>query len=73
MPESPAPVRVRLAIYNSAGQRVRVLLDGQIVRSGKHEVAWDGRDELGRKAASGIYLYRLEGATMITKQMALLK
>jgi len=73
VPESPEPVKVRLAIYNSAGQRIRVLLDGQIVRSGKHEVAWDGRDELGRKAASGIYLYRLEGAAMLTKQMALVK
>ncbi len=73
VPESPEPVRVRLAIYNSAGQKVRVLLDGQIVGSGKHEVAWDGRDELGRKAATGIYLYRLEGAAMLTKQMALLK
>ena len=67
---------VRLAIYNTAGQMVRLLLDDQEVRPGNHEVLWDGRDEHGRKAASGVYLYRVEGGgtrAVITKRMTLLK
>ena len=75
VPPSPGAAIIRLAIYNIAGQRVRVLFDGrQAVQSGRHEAVWDGRDESGRKAASGIYLYRLEGAaTVITRRMVLLK
>ena len=28
--------------------------------AGEHRLTWDGRDELGRVAASGVYVYRLE-------------
>ncbi|MBE0566737.1 MAG: flagellar hook assembly protein FlgD, partial [Krumholzibacteria bacterium] len=30
--------------------------------AGTHEVSWDGRDERGGRAASGIYLVRLTTA-----------
>ncbi len=72
---SASGARIRLAIYNTAGQMVRLLLDDQEVRSGSHEVLWDGRDADGRKAASGVYLYRVEGGAGagITKRMTLLK
>ncbi len=50
---------VRLAIYNTLGQRVRTLVDGLMPR-GAHRVQWDGRDERGRLVAKGIYFYRLE-------------
>ena len=49
---------VHLAVYNAVGQRTRVLVDG-IQATGRHTVTWDGRDDAGRRVASGLYLYRL--------------
>ncbi|KAA3655674.1 MAG: DUF362 domain-containing protein [Calditrichaeota bacterium] len=46
---------VELAIYNARGQHVRTLVNRSI-NTGWHQVAWDGRNEAGRMAASGIYI-----------------
>ncbi len=55
----PAPGgRVRLAVFDVAGRRVRVLYDGQTV-AGRHALGWDGRDDAGRRLASGVYFARL--------------
>ena len=63
----------RLVIYNLTGQIVRVLTDGHLV-AGAHVLAWDGRDESGQEAASGVYIYRLEGTSFaITRRMMLLR
>ncbi|HQL13607.1 MAG TPA: FlgD immunoglobulin-like domain containing protein, partial [Candidatus Cloacimonadota bacterium] len=67
------PGCARLAIYNLKGQLVRNLLNADVA-AGKHSLTWDGRDEHGNAAASGIYLYKLElnGATC-SKKMLMLK
>ena len=52
-------VPVRLAVYDAFGRRVRVLRDGASQDAGEHRLSWDGRDELGRAAAPGVYLARL--------------
>ena len=53
-----AAVEVRLEVFNLLGQRVRTLADG--ARSaGVHSVTWDGRDDLGRSVAAGLYIYRI--------------
>ncbi len=50
---------MRMRIYNLSGQVVRVLrVDAP--GAGEHHLSWDGRDEYGRDAASGVYVYRLE-------------
>ena len=54
----PADGDVRLEIFDTAGRRVCTLVDGW-VRAGVHQAVWDGRDEDGDAAASGVYLYRL--------------
>jgi hypothetical protein len=51
--------RVRVAIYNAAGELVRTLAHGTY-GAGEHELTWDGRDDAGRGQASGTYLLRLE-------------
>ncbi len=51
----------RVTVYDSAGRRVRTLLD-DVLPAGDHSVMWDGRMGDGRAAASGVYVYRLETA-----------
>ena len=69
----PEAGMVRLAIYNLLGQEVRVLVNEQR-NAGSFTATWDGTDALGRRAASGIYLYRIQaGSFLATKRMLLLK
>ncbi|NIR73216.1 T9SS type A sorting domain-containing protein, partial [candidate division KSB1 bacterium] len=69
----PVSSRVTLAIYNLGGQLVRTLASGTLP-TGQHRVTWDGRDELGRQVASGIYLYRLQAAENVqVRKMTLLR
>jgi hypothetical protein len=56
----PARERVRLGIYDVAGRRVRSLLDGE-VPAGTLRLEWDGRDEAGNAARTGMYFARLSG------------
>lgn len=48
-----------LKIYDLAGKLVVTLIDG-ILMAGAHQQQWNGRDDLGQIAASGLYLYRIE-------------
>ena len=54
----PDAGQVGLAIYSPDGRLVRELLSEQR-GAGRHTVTWDGRDDAGRKVASGTYFYRL--------------
>ena len=50
------------------------LVEGEGTDSGRNEVVWNGRDDKGRRMASGTYFYRLEaGAYSATKRMVLVK
>jgi flagellar hook assembly protein FlgD len=69
----PQKSRVGLVIYDAAGRRVRVLVNGEM-ESGLHSVIWNGQNERGRRVASGVYFYRLlAGDFEQTKKMLLLK
>ena len=51
--------RVRVGVYALDGRRVALLVDG-LGAPGPASRMWDGRDENGRAAASGVYIVRLE-------------
>jgi hypothetical protein len=52
---------------------VRTLVDG-FVPAGDHEATWDGLDDRGAPAASGVYFYRLRvGDAIETRRMVLVK
>ena len=69
----PDPAHVRMDIYNLLGQRVRTLIDTPM-EAGYFSVEWDGKDQVGRQVATGIYLYRLQaGDFSQTLRMMLLK
>lgn len=53
----PQAADVELVVYDVAGRTVRTLAAGPLP-AGEHEVIWDGRDDLGEDAASGIYFCR---------------
>ncbi|MBN1481069.1 Ig-like domain-containing protein [candidate division KSB1 bacterium] len=57
--ELPAPHKVQIAVFNTTGQLVRMLVDGEYV-AGVHQVTWDAKDERGLKVPSGIYYYRMQ-------------
>lgn len=70
LPETQA---VQLAVYNSMGQKVKTLVSGSLP-GGLQSVIWDGTDESGTRAASGVYVYRLTTATDTqTKSMLLMQ
>ncbi|MBW6515418.1 MAG: hypothetical protein K0B81_02230, partial [Candidatus Cloacimonetes bacterium] len=52
--------RVTMIIYNSRGQVVRELLKGHYYSEGYHSILWDGKEQYGRMASSGVYLYIME-------------
>ncbi len=58
----PQEGEVRLVIYNLAGQVVRTLVTGRRP-AGSYSLQWDGRDEIGNQAPSGIYFVRLSAGS----------
>jgi len=52
---------VALEVYDLRGARVRTLARGAYP-AGRHAVAWDGRDDNGRRTAAGVYLVRMASA-----------
>ena len=68
-----SPVHTTLNIYNILGQRVRTLVDEEKL-PGDYKVVWDGKDEIGKDVASGIYFYKLKsGDFSQSKKMLLLR
>lgn len=49
---------VELRIHDAAGRVVRTLVQGERTRR-HHEVVWDGLDDAGRRAPTGVYFTRL--------------
>jgi hypothetical protein len=69
----PREAQVALRVYNPTGQLVRSLIHGK-ESAGFKQVAWDGRDEAGRRVPSGVYFYRLQaGAFSDTKKMVVIR
>jgi flagellar hook assembly protein FlgD len=78
MPETPDTTRrltrrtVALCSDSLTGDRVATLAHGKR-KAGSHSSRWDGRDDDGRKLASGVYMYRLEaGGWAETRKLLLL-
>ena len=64
---------VALNIYDVQGRLVRGMWSG-LLAAGAHQLSWDGRDEAGRAAATGIFLYRLQSVGQSeTRKMLLLR
>ncbi|MBM3319379.1 MAG: T9SS type A sorting domain-containing protein [Candidatus Eisenbacteria bacterium] len=69
----PKQTKTTLRVYDIAGREVRTLVDG-VLNEGPHEATWNGKDNSGRDAASGVYFYRLDAEKdTATRKMVLLR
>ena len=50
-----------VGIYDIQGRLIRTVVSGRFA-PGYHTATWDGRDQQGTLAASGVYFLRLESA-----------
>lgn len=64
---------VTFAVYDVAGRRVAVLVEG-MEEAGGHTVTWNGTDGQGGQVSSGVYFARLvAGKNALSRKMILLK
>jgi hypothetical protein len=65
----PRAGHVTLAIYDLAGRRVRLLVDG-MREPGRYDETWDGRADVGSGRAAGVYFARLQvGGETLTERI----
>ncbi|MDP8201867.1 MAG: T9SS type A sorting domain-containing protein [Candidatus Tenebribacter burtonii] len=65
---------VELSIYNTKGQKVKILSHNEF-DIGYHSIVWNGDDDSNKPVSSGIYFYKLNvnGKTVSVKKCLLLK
>jgi len=54
-----APGSFDVTVHDARGRRVRALARGELLAAGLHVLGWDGCDDDGRAAASGVYYLRV--------------
>lgn len=54
----------KLIVYNSNGQKIATLVDNNL-NAGVYNIKWNGKDDNGKPAASGIYIYKLEAGSFV--------
>ena len=73
VPANRTNAKVKVDVFNILGQKVITLFDGK-AKPGLHKLEWNGKNELGKKVGSGIYLVRMKsGKTELYKRMLLIK
>lgn len=56
----PTNTRVTMIIYNILGQRIKTLINDEIIEAGYHTVQWDGVNENGHFVTSGLYFVKFK-------------
>ena len=67
----PQAGNVSIDVYNIKGQKVKSLLSAE-QPAGLHKVIWNGNDDSGRRAASGMYFYLLKFNEQIIREKMLM-
>jgi len=69
----PAEMEVKVAIYDLLGREIVILHDGLTI-AGYHDVAWDGKDAVGRSVKSGMVFYQIRTPMKtVTEKMLLMR
>ncbi len=69
----PKSGKANLSIYNTKGQLVKTLVDGNVAK-GAQQLTWKGTDNNGKRVGSGLYFYKLNTDGKVeTRKMMLMK
>ena len=67
------PAKVRLAIFDATGRRVRTLVSGD-KDAGYYQAVWNGTNDAGVPCGNGIYFYRIEAGDFVaTKNLVIMR
>ena len=70
----PTQENVQISIFDVHGREVRTLISSQQYGPGTFSVEWDGKDNNGKRVASGIYFSRMQAGTYsAVRKMSLVK
>ncbi len=50
----------QIEIYNIKGQKIKMLIDNELMKEGNHDIIWDGTDSSNKPVGFGIYFIKLE-------------
>jgi hypothetical protein len=65
---------VSLKVFNVRGELVRILQENEQLAEGKHEVIWNGVNDIGNRVSPGFYFYQLQSDGFVeTMKMLILK
>lgn len=65
---------VTVKVFNILGREVKTLAQNRQMSKGSHKIEWNGEDNFGNVAPSGMYLYQVQaGNAVLTRKMSLLK
>jgi hypothetical protein len=67
----PTAQKVTINVYDVTGQVIMTLVDAD-VQAGVHRITWDGRDNRGIQAASGVYFLKCEAGEYTATQKLML-
>ncbi|MGH7451297.1 MAG: T9SS type A sorting domain-containing protein, partial [bacterium] len=65
--EIPQAGAVSLKIYNLAGQEILEIVNA-VQSPGRYQINWNGRDNQGKTAPSGIYICRIQAGSFVQTQ-----
>jgi hypothetical protein len=70
----PEESKVEIIVYNIKGQKVKKIVK-KVFEKGYHSVVWQGDNDSGKTACSGVYFYKLNvnGKAKVIKKCLLLK
>jgi len=70
----PQAVNVELIVFDITGREINRLVDNRTQNAGRYNVMWNGLNSDGRRAASGLYFYKIiAGDFQQTNKMLMLK
>ena len=65
---------VHLTVYNTLGQSVRKLINGQSLEANKHSIVWNGKNDSNAQLPSGIYFIKIQADNFTaTERVVLIK
>ncbi len=70
----PRSTRLRCAVFDVRGRRVRTLADEPQAIAGTHRLAFDGRSAGGKRLPAGVYFYAVDtGAGSVTRRFTIVR